>query len=149
MPAKYVLDTNCYIDADRDPSFRAALETFSCAATPFLYLSAITVAELQMGVPEKVRKAIDTGIVVPFRRRRRIVAPSAASWEILGTTLSRLHEHEGLVLESVKRSFIFDILIAHACREIGATLISNNIPDLDRIAQVFPFDYTPPFPVLK
>jgi predicted nucleic acid-binding protein len=49
----------------------------------------------------------------------------------------------------VKRSFILDILTAHSCRELGATLISNNAPDLERIAQVLEFDYTPPFPVLK
>jgi predicted nucleic acid-binding protein len=149
VPAKYVLDTNCYIDADHDPTFKAAFEAFSYAATPFLYLNAITAAELQTGVPEKVRKVVDTAIVEPFRRRRRIVAPLTASWEALGTTLSWLHEHEGLALESVKRSFIFDILIAHCCREIGATLISNNIPDLQRIAQVFTFDYAPPFPALE
>jgi predicted nucleic acid-binding protein len=149
VPAKYVLDTNCYIDADHDPTFKAALEAFSYAATPFLYLNAITAAELQMGVPGKVRKAIDTGIVEPFRRRGRIIAPSTASWEALGTTLSWLHEHEGLVLKSVRRRFVFDVLIAHCCREIGATLISNNIPDLRRIAQVFPFDYAPPFPALE
>jgi predicted nucleic acid-binding protein len=148
VPARYLLDTNCYIDADHQSTFKAALEAFSYAAAPFLYLSAITAAELRMGVPEEVRKAIDTTIVEPFRRRRRIVAPSTASWEALGTTLSWLHEHEGLVLKSVKRSFIFDILIAHSCREIGATLISNNIPDLERIAQVITFDYVPPFPGL-
>jgi predicted nucleic acid-binding protein len=67
----------------------------------------------------------------------------------LGTTLRWLHEHEGLELKRVKRSFIFDVLIAHSCRELGATLISRNISDLDRIAQVFTFDYAPPFPVLK
>jgi hypothetical protein len=48
----------------------------------------------------------------------------------------------------VKRSFIFDILLAHSCREIGATLISSNLPDLERIARVFRFDYAVPFPVL-
>ncbi len=149
MPAKYVLDTNCYIDADHDPTLKAALEAFSYAAAPFLYLSAVTGAELQMSVSEQVRQAIDTEIVQPFRRRRRIVTPSAASWEALGTTLSWLHQHEGLELKRVKRSFIFDILIAHSCRELGATLISSNIPDLDRIAQVLTFDYAPPFPVLK
>jgi predicted nucleic acid-binding protein len=149
VPAKYVLDTNCYIDADHDPTFKAALQAFSYAATPFLYLSAITAAELQMSVSELVRQEIDTQIVKPFRRGRRIVAPSAASWEALATTLSWLHQHQGLELKRVKRSFIFDILIAHSCREIGATLISNNVPDLERIARVLTFDYAPPFPVLK
>jgi predicted nucleic acid-binding protein len=149
VPAKYILDTNCYIDADHDPTFKAALEAFSYAASPFLYLNAITAAELQMGVPGRLRKAIDTRIVEPFRRRGRIVAPSMASWEALGTTLRWLRQHEGLLLKSVRRSFVFDVLIAHCCREIGATLISTNIPDLERIAQVFTFDYAAPFPALQ
>jgi hypothetical protein len=67
----------------------------------------------------------------------------------MGRTLSWFHEHEGLVLKSVKRSFVFGVLIAHCCREIGATLISSNIPGFERIAQVFTFDYAPPFPALK
>jgi hypothetical protein len=103
MPAKYVLDTNCYIDGDKHPRSKAALETFAYAATPFLYLHAITAAELQMGVPGAVRQQIEKRLIAPFRKRGRIITPSAASWDMLGTTLSWLHEHEGLVLKTVKR----------------------------------------------
>lgn len=148
MPPKYVLDTNCYINADKDPSFKAALETFSCAATPFLYLHATVAAELQMGVPEAIRKQSEEGIIRPFQQRGRIITPSATSWEAMARALSWLHEHEGLVLKDIKRSFIFDILIAHSCREAGATLISSNTADLERIKQFFQFNYTAPFPAL-
>lgn len=149
MPAKYVLDANCYIDADKDPTTKAALETFTYAATPFLHLHAITAAELQMGVPETLRQQIEKRLIEPFRKRGRIITPSANSWDMLGKTLSRLHEREGLVLKTVKRSFVFDILIAHSCREAGAILVSSNTADLDRIKQVFDFEYAPPFPALS
>jgi predicted nucleic acid-binding protein len=64
----------------------------------------------------------------------------------LGTTLAALVEDDGLVLRDVRRSFVFDILIARSCREIGATLVSRNAADLTRIARVFSFDFVPPYP---
>ena len=66
--------------------------------------------------------------------------PSAA-------TLAALVEKEGLVLREVRRSFIFDILIARSCREIGATLVSRNSVDLSRIVKVLPFDFAAPYPI--
>ncbi|MEO8227028.1 MAG: type II toxin-antitoxin system VapC family toxin [Gemmatimonadota bacterium] len=148
MPPKYVLDTNCYIDGDKGTTFKAAFDTFSYAATPFLYLHATVVAELQMSARGAARKRLENGIIEPFRKRGRVITPSAASWAMMATTLSWLHEHEGLVIKQVKRSFIFDILIAHSCREAGAILISRNKADLERIEQVFRFEYASPFPAL-
>jgi hypothetical protein len=66
--------------------------------------------------------------------------------EELGTTLATLAEDDGLVLRDVPRSFVFDILIAPSCREIGAILISRNATDLSRIAKVFAFGFVPPYP---
>jgi hypothetical protein len=65
----------------------------------------------------------------------------------LGTTLARLVQDEGLVLANVRKGFIFDILIAWSCREIGATLVSRNVSDLSRIAKVFRFEFIAPYPV--
>jgi predicted nucleic acid-binding protein len=75
------------------------------------------------------------------------VNPSPAAWEALGTTLAALVEEEGLVLREVRRSFVFDILIARSCREIGATLVSRNSTDLSRIAKVFSLDFVAPYPM--
>ena len=55
--------------------------------------------------------------------------------------MARLVERNGLVLAHVRRSFVFDILIAHSCRELRAVLVSRNSGDLERIATVFPFDH--------
>jgi len=46
------------------------------------------------------------------------------------------------------RSFIFDILLAYSCRELGAVLISANERDFQRIRQVFAFDSAVPYPHL-
>jgi len=86
--------------------------------------------------------------LAPYERRGRLVTPSASAWGALGNTLATLVRDEGLDLKTVKRSFVFDILVASSCREIGAIFVSANIRDLERIARVFAFDYVAPYPDL-
>lgn len=146
-PRKYVLDTNCFIDAARDPIAGAAFETFCGHASPGLYLSAVVAAELRAGAGRS-RSRLERMVLAPYIRRGRVVAPSARSWEALGDTLATLSARHGLVLADVSRSFVFDILIAHSCREAGAILVSANTRDMERIARVFAFDYVAPYPRL-
>jgi predicted nucleic acid-binding protein len=87
-------------------------------------------------------------VLTPYFRRGRIVTPSAAAWEALGETLTTLVREEGLQLTTTPRSFVFDILIAHSCRENGAILVSANTRGMNRIARVFTFDFVAPFPDL-
>jgi predicted nucleic acid-binding protein len=104
-------------------------------------------AELRAGAGSaKDRRTLERQILSPYMRRGRLVNPSPAAWEQLGTTLATLVADEGLVLRDVRRSFIFDILIARSCREMGAILVSRNMTDLSRIAKVFAFDFVPPYP---
>lgn len=144
-PKKYVLDTNCFIDAARDPIAGAAFETFCAHASPGLHLSAVVAAELRAGAGRS-RSRLERVVLAPYIRRGRVVAPSATSWEALGETLAALGPRHGLVLADVPRSFVFDILIAHSCREAGAILISANTRDMERIAFVFAFDFVVPYP---
>jgi predicted nucleic acid-binding protein len=65
---------------------------------------------------------------------------------MLGKVLAWLKAHEGLDLKAVPRSFVFDILIAHSCREQGLVLVSRNTSDMRRIARVFRFDFVEPYP---
>lgn len=144
---KYVLDSNCFIDAAHDADARAALEAFSLQAAPGLYLSSVVAAELRAGAG-KARAALERLVLAPYGRRGRILTPSATSWDALGTTLATLAERDGLMLAQARRSFLFDILLAHSCREAGATLVSANTRDLERIARVFSFDFIRPYPKL-
>ena len=144
---KFVLDTNCFITASRTDSGADAFAEFCARAAPRLYLSTVVAAELRAGAGNaNERRALDRRVLSPYVRRRRLVNPSAAAWAALGTTLARLVEDEGLLLGEVRRSFIFDILIAWSCREIGAVLVSANVRDLSRIAKVFTFDFVTPYP---
>ena len=144
---KFVLDTNCFVDASRAVDEARALEDFCRWAGPGLYLSTVVAAELQAGAGSAAdRQVIERQVVMPYLRRSRVVNPSPACWHALGTTLATLVEKEGVVLRHVRRSFVFDILIARSCLEIGATLVSRNSSDLARIARVFAFDYVAPYP---
>jgi predicted nucleic acid-binding protein len=144
---KYVLDSNCFIDATHDGSARAALEAFALQAAPGLYLSSVVAAELRAGAGRS-RAALERDVLQPYVRRRRVLTPSVQSWDALGTTLATLAERDGMVLAQMRRSFLFDILIAHSCREAGATLISANARDLERIHRVFTFEFVAPYPKL-
>jgi predicted nucleic acid-binding protein len=146
-PRKFVLDTNCYVDASRSEAEARAFSEFCAWAAPGLYLSTVVAAELRAGAGSaKDRRTLERQILSPYIRRGRLVTPTASAWEALGTTLATLVEDEGLVLRDVRRSFVFDILIARSCREIGATLVSRNSADLMRIANVFSFDFVTPYP---
>ena len=144
---KFVLDTNCFVDASRTDTHAAAFTEFCAWAAPRLYLSTVVAAELRAGAgSSKDRRTLERQILAPYVRRGRLLNPSPSAWEELGTTLAALVEDDGLVLRTVRRSFVFDILIARSCREIGATLVSRNAADLSRIAKVFAFDFVPPYP---
>jgi predicted nucleic acid-binding protein len=144
---KYVLDTNCFIDAARNAEFRAAFGAFCSQAAPGLYLSSVVAAELRAGA-SRGGAVLEREVHTPYVRRQRVLTPSAQSWDVLGTTLATLANREGLVLAEVRRGFIFDVLIAHSCREAGAILVSANTRDMARIAKVFAFDFVTPFPKL-
>ena len=151
MPAagsgKFVLDTNCFVDASRRVEEAAAFAEFCARTAPRLYLSTVVAAELRAGAGSaKNRRTLEREILSPYVRRGRLVNPSPAAWEALGTTLASLVDDEGLVLRDVRRSFVFDILIARSCRDSGATLVSRNATDLSRIAKVFAFDFVMPYP---
>jgi predicted nucleic acid-binding protein len=145
---KLVLDTNCFIDASRTQAGADAFAAFCARAAPRLYLSTVVAAELRAGAGNaSERRTLERRVLLPYVRRRRLLNPSSAAWETLGTTLARLVEDEGLVLADVRKSFMFDILVAWSCREIGAVLVSRNMKDLSRIAKVFTFEFVAPYPV--
>ena len=144
---KFVLDTNCFIDASRTDRSAVALAEFCAWAAPTLYLSTVVAAELRAGSGSaRERRTLERQVLSPYLRRGRLVNPSPTAWDGLGLTLASRVEAEGLVLREVPRSFVFDILIAWSCREMGAVLVSRNVADLSMIAKVFPFDFVPPYP---
>lgn len=144
---KYVLDSNCYIDAAREPIARAALEAFTAREAPRLYLSTVVAAELRAGCRSSGdRRRLEDLVLAPFVRRGRILTPSAAAWDALGLTLAQLRAEGTLDLATMPRGFAFDVLIAFSCREAGVVLVTRNARDMERIRSVFPFEFVAPFP---
>ena len=144
---KYALDSNCYIDAARDPGARADLEAFTFREAPRLYLSAVVAAELRAGCrSSRDRRQLEEHVLAPFVRRGRVLTPSGAAWDALGLTLSQLRAEGRLDLTNVPRGFVFDVLIAFSCREAGVVLVTRNARDMERIRSVFQFEFVAPFP---
>lgn len=144
---KYVLDTNCYIEASRDANALASLSSFANWSAPGLFLSSVVAAELRAGArTAPQRKKLEKEILGPFVRRGRIFTPSSDAWDALGLALARYRDEDGSHLASVSRSFAFDILIAYSCRENGAVLVTRNSKDMEKIRRVFAFDHVMPYP---
>ena len=144
---KYVLDTQLFIDAFRDPSANLALQRFHRAFAPFEYLSVVVAQELRAGVRrERDRKALDRNVLSVFERSGRTFAPSASAWHRSGDLLSEMARTEGLEIGRVSKSFANDILLALSCREAGCVLVTGNERDFQRIRGYVPFDYVKPWP---
>lgn len=144
---KYVLDTQLFIDAFRDPIANEVLQRFHRAFAPFEYLSVVVAQELRAGVGRKRdRKALERNVLSVFERSGRTFAPSASAWHRSGDLLSDLTRKEGLEMGRVSKSFANDVLLALSCREAGCVLVTENERDFQRIRRHVSFDYVRPWP---
>jgi len=144
---KYVLDTNLYVRAFRNAADATELEAFYSGFAPGVYLSSIVMHEVMVGARgDDKRREVEKELVRPFRRTRRVVAPSHAAWQLAGEGLGRLAEADGLDLRRVPKSFVNDVLIAASCSEAGMTLVTDNTGDFRRIRSVISIDFVGPWP---
>src|ERR1700724_465834 len=89
MARKYILDTNLYIDAIRNPLKEQALERFLERNAPMTYMSAVVMLELRAGaVTDAQAKVLQDGIFGVFERRNRVVGPSAMAFKDCGRILA-------------------------------------------------------------
>lgn len=146
MP-RYVLDTNVFIDAFRDPAANAELQRFHLRFAPFEYMSAVVMQELVAGSGSTTdRRRLERHVLAVYARRGRVVTPSQRAWERSGAILADLVRREGLELRRVSKAFGNDILIAVSCGEAGCVLVTDNTRDFERIARVSTFRFVEPFP---
>lgn len=145
--SKYVVDTQLYIQANRSPDAQDALERFVYRESPRLYLHAVVVRELLVGALDSRRaRELHRLYAAPLERRGRPVIPTYRSWRRSGEIITELVERRIISPGGYTPSFLNDVLIAASCREAGVTLITANTADFERIAQVEPFDFSPPWP---
>lgn len=145
--ARYVLDTNVYIAADRDATWAEDLDRFSSAHLPSIHFHAVVAQELLAGTIDRRReRLVDDSLIRPFERRGRVVVPSFVAWKSAGRIATRLVQRKLMNPGGFKRSFFNDCVLAASCRERGLTLVTQNRNDFDLIRTVHPFDYTEPWP---
>ena len=143
----YVLDTNVYIRAIGSEAGARALEAFSSAFAPALYLHAVVAMELLAGATSPaLRRKTESSFIRPFERRRRVLTPGLAAWKRAGEIVARLIEARKLSPEGVRRSFVNDCLLAASAREHGFVLVTENTRDFQLIATVAPFEFVAPWP---
>ncbi len=134
-----IVDTNVYLDVDRDAELAARVASFLAGQADVVGLSSVVVAELLIGVgtvTERRRLLAATVDVVP---PEHVLTPTGADWVLAGDALNRL----GGDAATKGRSFWNDLLIAASCARVGATLVTRNTDDFDRIRRVVPVAVMP------
>ncbi len=144
---KYVLDTQLFINAFRDPAANEALQQFHRAYSPFEHFSVIVAQELLAGMRRpQDRKALERNVLKVFARASRTLTPSSDAWHRSGDLLSAMARQEGLEIARVSNAFANDVLLALSCREAGCVLVTDNERDFQRIRRFVQFDFTKPWP---
>lgn len=144
---RYVLDTNLYIRADRDPAWAEELERFVSSRLPLISLHAVVAQEMLAGAIDRRReRLVQESLIDPFEKRRRVVTPDFATWKRAGVVLARLVQRRLISPGGFSRSFVNDCLLAASCREHGLVLITENRDDFAWIRRVEPVDVVGPWP---
>lgn len=143
---KYVLDTQLFINAFRDPTANEALQQFHRAFAPFEHLSVVVAQELRAGARAQDRKALERHVLKVYQRANRTITPSADAWHRSGNLLAEMAQTEGLEIARVSKTFANDVLLALSCREAGCVLVTDNERDFQRIRRFVQFDFTKPWP---
>ena len=144
---KYVLDTQLFINAFRDPVVSEELQRFHRAFSPFEHFSVIVAQELRAGVKRRRdRKMLERNVLKVFQRANRTITPSADAWHRSGDLLAEMARHEGLEIARASKAFANDVLLALSCREAGCVLVTDNAPDFQRIRRFVQFDFMKPWP---
>ena len=147
---KYVLDTQLFINAFRDPVANEELQRFHRAFAPFEHLSVIVAQELRAGVKRPTdRKALERNVLRIYERAGRTITPSADAWHRSGDLLAEMARQQGLEIARVSKAFGNDVLLALSCREAGCVLVTDNERDFHRIRRLVQFDFMKPWPPLR
>jgi predicted nucleic acid-binding protein len=145
----YVIDTNLYIRALRNPAFATELESFQRTALARLWLSAVVIFEVMVGaLSDAHTDAFERWLVRPFHSRNRVLVPDAASWRLVARMEREIRSMGGFDRKLQQRSFLNDMLIAATCRQTGATLLTANSADFELLNRVVGVRHLPHFPSL-
>ena len=132
-----VLDTNVYVDIERDATFASAAQVF-VAQIPVV-VSSVVVAELLL--------AVDTGARGRLLQNLRLqigitgaLTPNADDWQTAALAWTKMAPRT-----NQRRSFWNDLLLAASCARTGTILITSNAADFRKIAKHIPVRHEQPW----
>ena len=140
MPAarRMVFDTNVYVAALREGLSGVSLGRLEETA-PRTFLASVVSAELRAGALNEAGRRAVIELARRFERVGRVVAPTAASWAAAGDLLARIARREP-GLRTKLRGLWNDALIALSARQIGATLVTENLDDFELLRRYVRFE---------
>jgi len=136
-----VFDTNVYVAALREGLGGASFGRLQEAA-PRTFLASVVSAELRAGALDDAGRTVVIGLARRFERLGRVVVPTAAAWNDVGDVLARIARREPAFRMKV-RGLWNDALIALSVRQIGATLVTENVRDFALLRRYVRFDVEP------
>lgn len=101
-----------------------------------LAMDAVAAAELRAGCRSKRERAIVARLLRPYERSGRLLCPIRGDFERASLALSRLRERGRL--PSGSRSALLDAVIGAIAVRDGALLVTANLPDFSKLAEVMP-----------
>ena len=140
MPAaKWTMfDTNVYVAALREGLDGESFARLTGAA-PRTFLASVVSAELRAGARDEVGERAVAGLVTRFERLGRVVVPTWGTWNQAGDALARIARREPKFRTRV-RGLWNDALIALSARQIGATLVTQNLKDFGLLQRYVRFE---------
>jgi predicted nucleic acid-binding protein len=88
------------------------------------------------------------GLLEPFQARRRLHVPTWSTWDRATAVDPRMRRKSGYHSQPDRRSFFQDILLAASARDLGATVITLNTRDFERIGEFIDITIAEPWPEL-
>ena len=147
MSRLYLLDSNIYIRAFRDADFGRDLQEFHRRNLSRLVISAVVATELLVGAQRADReRTLRLTLIEPFRQRRRLLTPMWSTWDLAAKIDRGLRARPAHRSRLEQRSFMHDILIAASAREVGATIITENVADFALIGRHVDIAFVLPWP---
>jgi tRNA(fMet)-specific endonuclease VapC len=125
---RYLLDTNICIYLIKQKPAKVLLR-FKTLSLSDIGISSITVAELEYGVCKSQQQEKNRSALMQFLIPLEIVEFDQTAATIYGSIRSDL-ESRGLVISSM------DMLIAAHALSLGVTLVSNNVREFSRVANI-------------
>jgi len=133
-----VFDTNVYVAALREGLGGASFGRLEDAA-PRTFLASVVSAELRAGALDEAGRRAVIELGQHFQRVGRVVVPTAGSWNDAGDLLARIARREPSFRTKL-RGLWNDALIALSARQVGATLVTENLHDFELLRRYVRFE---------